>query len=91
MNNCKIIYSILENSGGLISSTIHGIVFATVFVGIYLVVFFTTDDFLKRTFSSFMIAWGLYMTISFSFHSASKYLSFPLIHSLRNFKTLLDV
>ena len=89
MNNCKIIYSILENSGGLISTTLYGIVFAIVFIGIYLVVFFTIDDFLKRIFSSFMIVWGLYITIPFSFHSASKYLSLRSLYSNQNYQEVV--
>jgi len=89
MNNCKIIYSILENSGGLISSTLSGVVFSIIFIGIYLVIFFITDDFLKRVFSSFMIAWCLYLTIPSSFYSASKYLSLRSLYINQDYQEVV--
>jgi hypothetical protein len=89
MNNCKIIYSILENSGGLLSSTLYGVVFTIIFIGIYLVIFFKIDDFFKRIFAFFMIAWCLYIAIPFSFHSASKYLSLRSLYSNQNYQEVV--
>ena len=89
MNNCKILYSILENSGGLISSAISGVVFAIIFIGIYLVVFFKTNDFLKKIFASFMIGWGLYILVPSIFDSTSRYLSLRGLYNNQNYQEVV--
>ncbi len=91
MSRCEVLYSIVEDSSGLISTAVFIIIFTAVGIIVAVFIYKKSKDKLKKIVTIFFVTYILYIDIPLMYNSLSKYNELRNIYLDKHYKEAVGV